>query len=114
MGPLKCTCYCATCLDTTCLLQICDDSCLQQDVPDAGPETQVDVASDVPAVPDGKCTAEVPCKDGGAFCLVPGGWGGCGMCMKPGPDRVARQCTRPRARALALSGRRGSARSKNP
>lgn len=37
-----------------------------------------------PPVPAGGCSAEVTCeKMPGAYCLKPGAFGGCGMCMKP-------------------------------
>lgn len=34
-------------------------------------------------IPYGKCTAEVDCTGNGEFCLAPGAFGGCGICMKP-------------------------------
>lgn len=53
-------------------------------------DVSIDAASDVekdianPPVPAGGCSAEVTCeKMPGAYCLKPGAFGGCGICMKP-------------------------------
>ena len=48
-------------------------------------DTAADVPADVgnPPVPSGGCSAEVTCdKTPGGYCLAPGAFGGCGMCMK--------------------------------
>lgn len=48
---------------------------------DAAGDVQPDISS--PPVPTGGCSAEVTCdKMPGAYCLAPGAFGGCGMCMK--------------------------------
>jgi hypothetical protein len=53
---------------------------------DVAVDTGIDAAADTsnPPVPAGGCSAEVTCdKMPGAYCLKPGAFGGCGMCMKP-------------------------------